>query len=89
MVLYDELRTLDRSIKVGLVGAGFMGKGIVEALEGAPGMEVVAVSDVDIERAKDCFESIGFSRYRKIESAVDGCRRWKKALVSRTKSGDR
>ena len=74
MVLYDELRTLDRSIKVGLVGAGFMGKGIVEALEGAPGMEVVAVSDVDIERAKDCFESIGFSRYRKIESAVDGKR---------------
>jgi predicted homoserine dehydrogenase-like protein len=74
MVMYDELCALDRSIRVGLVGAGFMGRGIVEVLEHAPGMEVVAVSDVDIERAESCYEAIGFSRYRSIESAGEGNR---------------
>lgn len=72
MVLYDELCTLERPIRVGLVGAGFMGKGIVEVLESAPGMEVVAVADIDIERATGCFEAVGLSRYRKIENAAAG-----------------
>ena len=76
MLLYDELRRLDVPIRVGLVGAGFMGKGIVEVTESAPGMEVVAVCDTDIARADDCFESIGVPRRHEVKSKAeaDGAR---------------
>jgi len=66
MILYDELQAIDRHIRVGLVGAGFMGRGIVEIFESTPGMEVVAVADIDIERAAACFEEIGFTKYDEI-----------------------
>ncbi len=59
MYLYDELCELERMgerIQVGLVGAGFMGRGIVEAVQSCPGMEVAAVSDIDVERARAAFE---------------------------------
>ncbi|KPJ86959.1 MAG: hypothetical protein AMS17_10160 [Spirochaetes bacterium DG_61] len=71
MFVYDALKALEkegRVIRVGLVGAGFMGQGIVEVIESAPAMEVVAVSDRDLSRAKACFEGIGVSRYREIRS---------------------
>ena len=73
-MVYDELKTLEakkKSIKVGLVGAGFMGKGIVEVIESTPGMEVVAVSDIEIERASACFEGIHFNKYKEIKKAQD------------------
>ncbi|MBN2325217.1 MAG: NAD(P)-dependent oxidoreductase [Spirochaetes bacterium] len=70
MLLYEDLCALDRPIRVGLVGAGFMGKGIVEAVEYAPGMEVVAVCDKDLSRAAGCFEAIGVSGYREVKDAA-------------------
>ena len=66
-----ELETMDRSIKVGLVGAGFMGRGVVEVVESAPAMEVVAVADVEIEKACECFEGINFSNYKEITHSGD------------------
>jgi len=71
MILYDELQSIDRHIRVGLVGAGFMGRGIVEIFESTPGMEVVAVADIEIERAAACFEDIGFTQYREIIRSGD------------------
>lgn len=71
MLLYDDLCGLDRPIRVGLVGAGFMGKGIVEVVECAPGMEVVCVCDADLSRAVDCFEAVGMSRYHEVKSAAE------------------
>ena len=68
--LYEELRAfrdLGRIIKVGLVGAGFMGRGIVEVVESIPGMKVVAIADREVERACGCFDHIQFNRYRVIE----------------------
>lgn len=66
-----ELETVGRSIKVGLVGAGFMGRGIVEVVESAPAMEVVAVADIEIEKACKCFEGINFSNYNEIKHSGD------------------
>jgi predicted homoserine dehydrogenase-like protein len=74
MFIYDDLKALEaegRFIKVGLVGAGFMGRGIVEVMESAPGMKVVAAADVDIARAAACFEAVGVKAFREI--------RWKGA----------
>ncbi|MGQ9616723.1 MAG: NAD(P)H-dependent oxidoreductase [Spirochaetota bacterium] len=68
--LYEELQCLrdeGRSIRVGLVGAGFMGRGIVEVVEDIPGMEVVAIADREVERACECIDHIQFKRYRVIE----------------------
>lgn len=77
MIIYDALKSMEsekRSIKVGLVGAGFMGSGIVEVIEGAPGMEVVAVSDIDMGKAHLCFEGINFSNYKEIQSSDEAAK---------------
>ncbi|MFW6138633.1 MAG: NAD(P)H-dependent oxidoreductase [Spirochaetota bacterium] len=70
MLAYQDLIDLDsqgRCIKVGLVGAGFMGKGITEVLESAPGMKVVAVADIDLKRAEECYRAINFDTYRVVQ----------------------
>jgi predicted homoserine dehydrogenase-like protein len=58
-------------ITVGLVGAGFMGRGIVEIIDIVPGIEIAAVSDIDIERAAACFEGLGYSKIREIKKVGD------------------
>jgi len=74
MQLFDELQKLSsekKDIRVGLVGAGFMGKGIVEVIDSVPGMDVVAISDKDIEKAEDCYKNIGFDNYKEIRKSQD------------------
>jgi predicted homoserine dehydrogenase-like protein len=69
MFIYDDLKALEaegRFIKVGLVGAGFMGRGIVEVMESAPGMKVVAAADIDIGRAAACFEAVGVKSFHEV-----------------------
>ena len=46
----EELQRLGTPIRVGLIGAGQMGRGLVAQVEGIPGMEVVAAADLDLER---------------------------------------
>jgi predicted homoserine dehydrogenase-like protein len=48
--LRNKLEALEREgapIRVGLVGAGQMGRGFIAQVTGIPGMETVAVADVD------------------------------------------
>jgi predicted homoserine dehydrogenase-like protein len=69
MFVFDSLKVLageGREIRIGLIGAGFMGRGIVEVVETVPAMSVVAISDVELERAENCFREIGVSDYRHI-----------------------
>jgi predicted homoserine dehydrogenase-like protein len=76
MFVYDDLKALvaeGRFIKVGLVGAGFMGRGIVEVMESAPGMKVVAAADIDIGRAAACFEAVGVKSLREIRRKGASC----------------
>lgn len=47
-----ELRSLAVPIRVGVVGIGRMGRGVVDQVTTMPGMRVMAVADVDLERAE-------------------------------------
>lgn len=61
MTVYDQLRQREvegNSIKVGVIGAGQMGRGMVAQISTIPGMIVTAISDLNIDaanRAKDAF----------------------------------
>lgn len=57
--LLRRLEKLDRTIKIGVVGIGSIGKGIVLQSGITPGIECVAIADIIIERA------INFAAYLK------------------------
>ena len=62
MGLRDKLEVLERGgapIRVGLVGAGQMGRGFIAQVAGIPGMEVVAVADIDPARAMRALREAG------------------------------
>ncbi len=62
MSLRDKLEALERAgtpIRVGLVGAGQMGRGFVAQVAGIPGMEVVIAADMDPNRALSAFREAG------------------------------
>jgi predicted homoserine dehydrogenase-like protein len=55
---------LGRPIRIGLVGAGQMGRGYVAQTSRMPGMEVVAIADVALDRATAAFASVGVTDVR-------------------------
>ncbi len=55
----EELEEANTPIRVGLVGAGQMGRGFIAQVNGIPGIETVAVADVDPERGLDAFREVG------------------------------
>lgn len=62
MSLRARLEALERAgapIRVGLVGAGQMGRGFIAQVAGIPGMEVVAAADVHVEAALAAFREVG------------------------------
>src|SRR5690625_3119737 len=54
-----ELENAGNTIKVGLVGAGQMGRGMVSQIEGMKGMQVVAVADLNIDHVTAAFLTAG------------------------------
>ncbi|MDD4495608.1 MAG: NAD(P)-dependent oxidoreductase [Eubacteriales bacterium] len=62
MELYDHLKKREAEgnpIRVGLVGCGQMGSGLVHVTRRMEGLETFAVSDIDTSRPKKVFESLG------------------------------
>ncbi|CAN5905868.1 hypothetical protein BH23ACT11_BH23ACT11_00070 [soil metagenome] len=62
MGLRDRLEMLEREgtpIRVGLVGAGQMGRGFIAQVAGIPGMETVAVADMDPQRGLAALREVG------------------------------
>ena len=57
--LLDRQASTGRPVRVGLVGAGQMGRGFVAQVRRIAGMEVVAVADLDLQRATGALESAG------------------------------
>lgn len=58
-----------RPIRVGLVGAGFMGRAIAAQIAtSVPGMEVVAIANRTLERAREAFDGAGVGEPRLVES---------------------
>ncbi|TMC32726.1 MAG: NAD(P)-dependent oxidoreductase [Chloroflexi bacterium] len=55
----NELRSRAEPIRVGVVGIGRMGRGVVDQVATMPGMRVMAAADVDIGRAEACLRQNG------------------------------
>lgn len=52
--LKQRLMSLDKVIRVAVIGIGSMGKGLVYQIHITPGMKPVAIADIHIKRAIDC-----------------------------------
>ena len=64
--LLERQRSTGRPARVGLVGAGQMGRGFVAQVRKIAGMEVVAVADIDVQRATSALKAAG------VENVVAG-----------------
>ena len=54
-----ELRSRTEPIRVGVVGIGRMGRGVVDQVTTMPGMRLMAAADVDVGRAEACLRENG------------------------------
>src|SRR5688572_14713343 len=52
--LKQRLMSLDKDIRVAVVGVGSMGKALVYQIQSTPGMRPAAIADLDIKKAIDC-----------------------------------
>ncbi len=52
--LLNRLKALERNIRVAIVGIGSMGKGLFYQSQITPGIECVAMADINVERAITC-----------------------------------
>jgi len=73
MIIVDnalaKLAAQNKSIKVGIVGAGFMGRGIaLQICKYVPGMELVAISNRNIEKAKYAYNQSGIEECMEVNS---------------------
>jgi predicted homoserine dehydrogenase-like protein len=65
-------RALDgRPVRIALVGAGYMGRGIAICADSVPGLEVVAISNRTVERAVGIYDHLGRSEPRRAASVED------------------
>lgn len=59
-------------IRVGMIGAGFMGRGIaIQICKSVPGMELVAISNRTIEKAIKAYEESGIEDIRVVDKLSD------------------
>ena len=71
MALYEQLVERERSgkpISVGLVGAGQMGTGLVSQVAGMQGMNVTAIADIALDRARAAFRAVGIPDEQIVEA---------------------
>ncbi len=57
--MLTRLKTLQKPIKVAIIGIGSMGKGLYYQGSITPGIETVAIADIKINKAVECAESFG------------------------------
>ncbi|MDQ0298905.1 putative homoserine dehydrogenase-like protein [Salibacterium salarium] len=53
----QKLQAEDKYIKVGLIGAGQMGRGMISQIEGMKGMKVVATADIQVSNVVNAYEN--------------------------------
>ena len=73
MIIVDnalkELERQGKPIRVGIIGAGFMGRAIaLQILRSVPGMDVVAISNRDIEKARHAYMEAEVEEIRFVET---------------------
>ena len=59
-----------RPVRVGMVGAGFMGRGVASRIARTPGMELVAVANRHLSGAQRAYREAGTSEVRTVDSAA-------------------
>ncbi len=57
--MLERLRALDEPIRVGIIGVGSMGRGLVRQISLTPGIECVAVADLNVPQAMERLRAIG------------------------------
>src|SRR5690606_19374623 len=58
-----------RPVRVGMVGAGFMAKGVALQIKNhVPGMELVAISNRTIDRARETYNEAGIADVEEVDS---------------------
>ncbi|MBT1701733.1 homoserine dehydrogenase [Chryseosolibacter indicus] len=58
--LRHRLMSLDKDIKVGIIGIGSIGKGLVFQCNLTPGIKPVAIADINLKKAIDCAKWLNF-----------------------------
>jgi predicted homoserine dehydrogenase-like protein len=59
-------------IKVGMIGAGFMGRGIANQIANSvPGMELVAISNRNLDAAKRAYSEAGIEEIKTVSTVTD------------------
>jgi predicted homoserine dehydrogenase-like protein len=73
MIIVDsalqERQREGRPVRVGMVGAGFMGRGVAAQISRTPGMELVAVSNRHLSGAERAYRDAGAAEVRAVDSA--------------------
>jgi predicted homoserine dehydrogenase-like protein len=68
--LKQRLKSLDKEIRVAVIGIGSMGKGLVYQIQATPGMKPVAIADIHIKRAIDCAKWLELE-YELVDTVAD------------------
>ncbi|NET73555.1 MAG: Gfo/Idh/MocA family oxidoreductase, partial [Sphaerospermopsis sp. SIO1G2] len=76
MIIIDQAlqtrATLGKPVKVAMIGAGFMGKGIAnQIINSVPGMELVAIANRNLEKAKQAYSEAGIDDCQVVSSVLD------------------
>ena len=67
----EERQREDNPIRVAMVGAGFMGRGIaLQILNVVPGMDLVAVANRHLDGAKRAYQEAGVEEFRPVETVA-------------------
>ncbi|MDZ7693129.1 MAG: Gfo/Idh/MocA family oxidoreductase [Balneolaceae bacterium] len=66
----EERERQGKPVNVGLIGAGYMGRGAVLTIENyIPGMRVAAIYNRTLSRAKKAYEQAKINDYKNVNSA--------------------
>jgi predicted homoserine dehydrogenase-like protein len=71
--MLERLRALDVPIRVGIIGVGSMGRGLVRQISLTPGIECVALADLNVAQAIERLRAIGHP-CREASSPADAVR---------------
>ena len=67
----QECLATGNPVRVGMIGAGFMGRGIAnQIINSVPGMELVAIANRHLEGAKRAYEEAGIEELQEVETTT-------------------
>jgi predicted homoserine dehydrogenase-like protein len=80
--LLDKLKSLDESIKIGIIGIGSIGKGMVLQSRLTPGIDCIAIADIDVKKAVSWAEYLksDYQIVSTLQAMHDAVRRGKLAV---------